>query len=448
MLTAYQQLQYEQSTNKKIASVVITSAASNISYQLSELKRNVNLLAQSNNALLQKLYSEPGNKELQATLNDLVAHQFPRSFAVTLAASNGEVLLDNFEGFIGEVCLNDIMNFSKTGNAPPAVVHPNPDGYHIDIMTRISIDDTTSAILFISFYAEMFSPLLQQQHINGLRFLITNSTEGKLIEITSGGSRKHLGVNPNLSDEELGKIIASTPVQGALWNVIALPEGDAKSLFSRGISSSLLWMIAFIVMFSILSAFLAYRKRRQFSSTFQDDSDPEDISLYRRAQCAQPLLEILSRTEKKASLHATMHQCLSHLLKLSHSQHGMILETSGPSGQRHSVHILSFLLANDMLASSAHLNTQSFNPDQNSTIGHALDHIETIILEGSIAREHSGLPAGYPDIDSLFVRSIEFNGRILGVIVLTNWDSENKDKLEDYSAIMDFCATCLQAHKH
>jgi len=447
LLTAYQQQHHKQLENIKIADLITTSAASNISYQLSALRRSVNLLAQGNKALLQKIYFDPENTDLQTRLKNVVAQQFPRSFAVTLATQDGEILLDNFDGYIGGVCLDDIKSFSHTGESPPAVVHPNPDGYHVDIMTRILVDKATPAIFFISFYAEMFSPVLLQQRIIGQRYLIANSVRGELIEITSGGSREHLGTNPVLSNLEQTEILASSPVQGALWNVIALPHGNSASLFTSGVSSSLLWMIAFIIMFSILTAFMAYRKRQQKPVIIMDDSSAEDARLHRHSQCARPILDVLSRAGPKASLHATMHQCLAHLLKLSHSQHGMILETGGPPGQRHSTYVLAFLLADDLLSSSAYLNSQYSSPDINSAIGHALDHVETTILDKDNARENSGLPSGYPEVDTLFVRSIEFNEKILGVIVLSNWDAGNKDSLEDYIAIMDYCAICLQAHR-
>jgi len=449
LLTAYQQQHRHKLENRKVATLVTTAAASNISYQISALRRSVNLLAQGNNALLKKLYFQPENNNLINILNNIVAQQFPRSFAVTLATSNGELLLDNFDGYIGDVCLKDIKNFSLTGQMPPVLVHPNPEGYHIDIMTRIMIDEDTTAILFISFFAEMFSPILLQQQIMGQQYLITNSTSAKLIEITSAGSREHLGTNPRLTDKEQGEILASSPVQGALWNVIGLPQGNTLTLLTSNISSSLLWTIAFIILFSILSAFLAYRRRQQITGMPQSntDNDSEDARLYRRSQCAQPVLEVLSCVGSKASLHATMHKCLTQLLKLSQSQHGMILEIEGPPDQRHSAYILAFLLADDLLSSSAYLNTQHTSPDKNSIVGHALDHIETTILLKKEITNHTGLPAGYPQVDTLFVKTIEFNGKILGAIVLSNWDAEARAELQDYSAMMDYCAVCLQAHK-
>ncbi len=381
LLTAYQQYNHVQLENRKTANLVTTSAASNISYQLSALRRSVNQLAQGNKSLLQKLYFDPDNIELQSMLKNVVAQQFPRSFAVTLATQNGDLLLDNFDGFIGDICLADIKNFSNTGMAPPAVVHPNTDGYHIDIMSRVMINKTTPAILFVSFYAEMFSQVLLQQHIIGQRFLITNSENGKLIEITSSGSREHLGVDPTLTDKEQSEILASSPVQGALWNVIALPQGNTTILLTNVVSSSQLWSIAFLIMFSILSAFLAYRKRHPQADITQGLTDADDARLYRQNLCAQPILEVLSRAGHNASLHANMHQCLAQLLKLSESQHGMILELGGPSGPRPSAYTLAFLLADDVLSSSAYLSAQYSSPDINSTIGHALGHIEMTILD-------------------------------------------------------------------
>ncbi|HED15226.1 MAG TPA: hypothetical protein ENI64_00180 [Gammaproteobacteria bacterium] len=435
-----------QLENRKIASLVTTAAASNISYQLGALRRSVNLLAQGNKSLLQKLYSKPDNIDLQTKLKNIVAQQFPRSFTVTLAAQNGELLLDNFDGFIGDICLTDIKNFSNTGIAPPAVVHPNSDGYHIDIMTRVMINKNTPAILFVSFYAEIFSQVLLQQQIVGQRYLITNSENGKLIEVTSSGSRQHLGVNPRLTGQEQNEILASSPVQGALWNVIALPQSDTPAMLNNVISSSQLWTIAFLIMFSILSAFLAYRKRHHNTRISHDGTDADDAKLNRHKQCAQPILEILTRAGPNASLHANMHQCLAQLLKLSQSQHGMILELGAGPGR--SAYTLAFLLANDMLSSSSYLSAQYSSPDKDSTIGHALYHIETTILDKDTALGNTGLPAGYPEVNTLFVRSIEFDGTILGAIVLSNWDARNKDALQDYAAIMDYCAICIQAHKH
>jgi len=437
-----------QLENRKIANLVTTSAASNISYQLSALRRSVSLLAQGNKALLQKLYFEPDNFELQEELNNIVVQQFPRSFAVTLATQNGEMLLDNFDGFIGDICLTDIKNYSTTGKTPPAVVHPNTDGYHIDIMTRVMVNKSTPAILFVSFYAEMFSQVLLQQQIVGQRYLITNSENGRLIEVTSSGSRQHLGVDPRLTEQEQNEILASSPVQGALWNVIALPQANTGTMLNNVVSSSQLWTIAFLVMFSFLSAFLAYRKRHHHAGFSHGVTDSEDARLHRRNQCAQPILEILTRAGPNASLHANMHQCLAQLLKLSQSRHGMILELSEPSGPGRSAYTLAFLLADDVLSSSSYLSAQYSSPDKNSTIGHALHHIETTILDQETALGNTGLPAGYPEVNTLFVRSIEFNGTILGAIVLSNWNARNKDALQDYAAIMDYCAICIQAHKH
>ncbi len=423
------------------------SVARNISYQLSELRRSVRLLALANIPLLQKLHANPNNSVLQAKLRNIVSQQFPRSFAVTLAASNGELLLDNFNGNIGEICIRDINSFTSSGQEPPAVVHPNPDGYHIDIMIRVMIDPGTPAILFISFFAELFSPLLSQNQAIGQRFLITNSKHGKLIELTSGGSRKQLGKEVYLNDSEHQQIIASSPVQGATWNVIALPHGNQAGLFTGGVSSSLLWTIAFIILFSALSAFLAFRSHRQQRRMQQDLANIDDNSLFRQRQCAQPLLEIMSRTGSKSGLHGTMHHCLSHLLKLSHSQHGMILERSGQTEQGYMVHILAFLHADDMLSSATHLNTQYYSPDSNSVIGHALTTPEVTCEDQITADSNTGLPSGYPDTDTLYVKTIEFNGVILGTLVLTNWEQQNADSLEDYSAIINYCAMCLKCHK-
>ncbi len=67
-------------------------------------------------------------------LQDKVAEYFPDYLAFTIATQKGEVLVDDFDGHIEEVCVNDIRGFYKDRRAPPVFIHPNPLAYHYDIM--------------------------------------------------------------------------------------------------------------------------------------------------------------------------------------------------------------------------------------------------------------------------------------------------------------------------
>lgn len=104
----------------------VSGTAGEIAASLTELRRSVRLFADSEKELLDKLRSHPEDLALHGQLNQRVRSYFPEAFAFTPADRNGNPLLEDFDGLVGDVCQRDIKQFATDRARSEVYVHPHP----------------------------------------------------------------------------------------------------------------------------------------------------------------------------------------------------------------------------------------------------------------------------------------------------------------------------------
>ena len=120
---------YHQSTARNATSIVAVEVAQFVA----EKKRLVDLFGREKLSLIQRFAQNPDDEQLYNELEERIAAYFPNYFAFSVADAKGNTYFEDFDGFIGEYCKDDIKNFALTNSYHPRI-HPNPEAYHFDIM--------------------------------------------------------------------------------------------------------------------------------------------------------------------------------------------------------------------------------------------------------------------------------------------------------------------------
>jgi len=190
-----------------------------------EHQRLVKLFGELHIELISALAADPDNADLEDKLFAAARDFFPNLFTLSISDENGNRYIEDFNGLVGDLCIDDIKEFVKSKKNYPRI-HPNAEGYHFDILTEISNSEKTF-ILFISFHSQILSKAILSAQATGHQLLITYPTENGLIEATSSGPRNTLDRDSYLlSDEESARSMSKTKIEGTSWFAEDLHEPD------------------------------------------------------------------------------------------------------------------------------------------------------------------------------------------------------------------------------
>ena len=241
----------------------VIGAASQITQKVVDLRQAIKLFAQRDAKRLKYVVENPNDLEAYDKLVRDVKAEFPSAVAVTIANSNGEPYLEDFDGFILDVCRRDIKKFSGSRHAPDIFVHPNPLAYHFDIMAKVNIGLNEQTIFFVSFSPDIISQILNNSELYTHKLLLLKKDSQGLIEITSRGARNLLPADRlRISEDEMQKIIHSQAVANTDWELVDIPVNDFLSRHQEEIWSNTYAIIALLVMFSGLLLFLLGRAEK------------------------------------------------------------------------------------------------------------------------------------------------------------------------------------------
>lgn len=252
----------------------VSGTAGEIAASLTELRRSVRLFADSEKELLDKLRAHPDDMKLHDQLTQRVRIHFPEAFAFTLADRDGNPLLEDFDGLVGEVCQRDIKQFATDRAHSEVYVHPHQDVYHFDIMVDWDKDGATQGIFFVSFPAGLLARTLGHGQIPGHRLILLHRKIPGLIEIADIGPRILLKRDFKLSAEEMRRIGYSVPVAGTAWNLVDLPETSLFENARRGIvRDAFLVMSGFLAVTAVMMGLLhlSRKKNRELDYLYRHD---------------------------------------------------------------------------------------------------------------------------------------------------------------------------------
>ncbi|MEN8133139.1 MAG: PAS domain S-box protein, partial [Pseudomonadota bacterium] len=250
----------------RLVAEVVKGTGEAISIHLQALQRVVALLAEDNDALIRELASDPGNEDLHHALDARISRTFPKAFAFTLASSDGDPLLEDFEGLVGEVCRSEIRHYARDPQLLQPVVHPNPLGYHFDVMHPIPLRQGAEGIFFVSFNTEILAKILAKHRLPGYDLLLVNRDIAGLIEIGAEGGRDALEREIRLSPEELRRIARRLPLDRTRWDLIAMGHGAARSSSHSQLWHQTQWALGILGVISIAALLIIRRSQKAVAS--------------------------------------------------------------------------------------------------------------------------------------------------------------------------------------
>jgi signal transduction histidine kinase len=243
-----------------IAGQATAGVADEIGRVIREKQRLVRLFSREQQGLLARLSRQTNDLQLQKQVEAKLREYFPGFFAFTLATAEGEPMLDDFDGKIGEICKQDIIAFSKSNNYLPRI-HPNIDAYHFDVMTRM-VDK--SHVLFVSFRAGVLGEILKNVQPSNHELILVLPGAPPLIEVTATGPRITLQRNDyRMQPDELARVLRRRHVPNTSWEVLDLAALDLFGNFRRQlVFQSLLLFLPFVV-FALIMLYLYRRSEQQ-----------------------------------------------------------------------------------------------------------------------------------------------------------------------------------------
>lgn len=255
--------------HRQLANTSVRGAADEIGILFGELHRSMHLFAADRQALLDRILAEPDDDTLWVQLEAAVRLHFPEYFGLTLADIAGNVLRPDFENRVEEICRQDILTFIRQDFREQGVIHPNPEGYHFDIMVPWGDTDTPHGVFFLSFHPNMIARILQRLQSPGHSLLLLNRDKAGLIEITAEGTRDELERNFFLDAGETARLGAPLPVAGSRWDLVDLP---AAQLLSREALRNWSYAVIEFFVFAGVTLLMWYQIRRKERSRVQAEA--------------------------------------------------------------------------------------------------------------------------------------------------------------------------------
>jgi C4-dicarboxylate-specific signal transduction histidine kinase len=246
--------------HQQLALTSVTGAADELEFQLSELHRSMRLFADDQRALLEEVASDPDNDAVWAALENKVQSHFPEYYGLTLTNRNGDVMRPDFDNEVDELCQRDIHTFIDDGYSQQGYIHPNPMGYHFDVMVPWGDADNPRGVFFLSFPPDILARTLQRIQPPGHALLLLRADEVDLIEVTGEGTRTDLQRDFTLSSNELARILYARAIPNSRWELVDLPE---EKLFRREALRNANYAIVVFCAFAAVGLLMLQQLRRK-----------------------------------------------------------------------------------------------------------------------------------------------------------------------------------------
>ena len=210
--------------HQQLAVTSVTGAADELELLISELQRSMRLFADDQRALLEEIAADTDNDAAWTRLANAVNRYFPEYFGLTLTNTAGDVFRPDFDNAVNDLCQQDIHTFIDDGYSHAGYIHPNPLGYHFDVMAPWGDEDKPQGVFFLSFPPEMLARTLQRIQPPGHALLLLRTDKAGLIEATARGTRTELQRDFRLSSDEMGRILHSRAITNSRWDLVDLPD--------------------------------------------------------------------------------------------------------------------------------------------------------------------------------------------------------------------------------
>ncbi|MCK4743188.1 MAG: PAS domain-containing sensor histidine kinase [Sulfuriflexus sp.] len=271
-----EQTHYEASLNFNITKIKLES-------YLNNLQDKIQIESYKHAGNIREIYEDPeANYERLESFQKHLKNFLPDANHATLTNVVGEPLSPNFDGYMGDLCLENVRNFTNT-NKYEIRVHPSTEGFHFDIMIKYrDIQTDHTGVFFTSFKTKGVTAILKAGQVNGNQlFLILKSDLG-LIEVSAVGNRLEFYRATKLSEQELKRISINQQVANTSWVLVNVTPAEGVDnevndiVISAIVSILLLYIVSGVMFFTIIRETI---RRQRVSSRYQVFLDKTEIGL-------------------------------------------------------------------------------------------------------------------------------------------------------------------------
>jgi len=226
-------------------------AKQKIEAYLNHLKDKLSIVSYKKANELRTIVYHPNEQyDLFESIQQEINSELPNVNRSTITDKIGEPLLEEFEGFIGESCKNNLVDFTKS-SLNQVQIHPNSLEYHFDIMVPYS-DPLLhfSGIFFTSFKTDGIREILKQGENRSSKLYLVHNKHPRLIEVSSEGNRAQISRDIYLTEEESSRANIKDRVKLTQWSLYSVPpveclSGQKQSIIKQGaIKIFLIYLIA------------------------------------------------------------------------------------------------------------------------------------------------------------------------------------------------------------
>ncbi|MFK5913184.1 MAG: GGDEF domain-containing protein [Woeseiaceae bacterium] len=238
-----------ENAQKAIAQTSGAEAANQIAFILKERQRHVLLFLEDNQSLIQEFLIDTENDTKFEEIKRSLQRTFPDYFAFTITDTQGEPLFIDFEGYVGDMCVQDIQTFSKTKRYS-ARIHPNTYKFHYDVIAESTNKEAPPHFLMVTFEPTELANILKVAQYPGHELMLISDNDPQLLEVTAlGGRDKTPRDNYRLTPEELSKILASHSIKHSSWLIADYLQ---PKFFTEYRNSTMIYFGSFLLLFGLV----------------------------------------------------------------------------------------------------------------------------------------------------------------------------------------------------
>ncbi len=258
-----------EKTQYEIQETVVNGAAYAAAKHILQTKKMVALFADEYRDMITRLAIYPQDEYTLSALRQRLHERFDNVFAFTIATPEGLPVLSDIETKVGAVCQRDLTEFSERvakgqslRNNNRLVIHPNPVGYHYDVMVPFDVGGV-ARIFFVSFYPTHLAEIAATHAPPGHKLYFLHIDKPGLIEIGAEGARDVLGRDIHLTEEEQRLAKAMKPILGSKWMLVDVPDSSLVAEYKRRLWTEVGIIIAFVALISLIMMMYMVRLCRQ-----------------------------------------------------------------------------------------------------------------------------------------------------------------------------------------
>jgi len=240
----------------------VQNVSESIGNFINERKRLIQVFANEHALLIEKSALSPLDEGIKSQLESEIRKYFPEYFSFTVTDTKGEPYFEDFDSFIGDLCLSDIKSFIDKKTASPRV-HPHHEVYHYDLLANVQIKNK-KYIFFISFPADEVSGFLKSAQSLDHKVILALKQLGNIIEVTTAGARnKKFREDYRLTSEELSYLTAEKNVSGTLWTAYDFNKTDLISSYKTKLVFDTLFVLFIFLTIGIVLFFLLKNEEKK-----------------------------------------------------------------------------------------------------------------------------------------------------------------------------------------